>query len=326
MFPVSQNHGRLIGSIEPLSRWRFGRETFPALSVNQFEGGETVHTLYVGIDVSKDCSSAQGIDSKGEKIFYLCFDMDAKGFSDLLSSITSHCKDLSKVMIAMESTGCYHMNLYPFLVSKAIKTIVINLLLISNFTKLSLRKTKTDKKDAMTIAKFLVAHKDSLSKISSPQDTQDLKDLARERESLAVLISGIKNDIKRILQSTFPELESLCNLFSQTMLNFLLKFPSARLIQAAPSKAIAKALVPSDQRKRVSVSPKDILSAARGSVASVNAAKEVILPEKISTLWYLIERQNKITEMLVQFCESTVIDDLGIITSIKGISDQTGAT
>jgi hypothetical protein len=165
-----------------------------------------------------------------------------------------------------------------------------------------------------------------LSKISSPQDTQDLKDLARERESLAVLISGIKNDIKRILQSTFPELESLCNLFSQTMLNFLLKFPSARLIQAAPSKAIAKALVPSDQRKRVSVSPKDILSAARGSVASVNAAKEVILPEKISTLWYLIERQNKITEMLVQFCESTVIDDLGIITSIKGISDQTGAT
>jgi transposase len=99
-----------------------------------------MHTLYVGIDVSKDSSSAQGVDTKGEKIFYLCFDMDAKGFSDLLSTITSHCKDLSKVMIAMESTGCYHMNLYAFLVSKGIKTVVINPLLISNFTKLSLRK------------------------------------------------------------------------------------------------------------------------------------------------------------------------------------------
>ena len=285
-----------------------------------------MHTLYVGIDVSKEASSAQGIDSQGEKIFYLCFDMDAKGFSDLLGSITSQCKDLSKVTIAMESTGCYHMNLYAFLVSKGIKTVVINPLLISNFTKLSLRKTKTDKKDALTIAKFLVAHKDSLSKISSSQNTQDLKDLARERESLSVLISGIKNDIKRILQGTFPELESICNPFTQTMLNFLLKFPSARLIQAASTKAIAKALLHSDQRKRVSVSPKVIVSAAKKSVASVNAAKELILPEKVSTLLYLIEKQNKITELLIGFCEETAIDDLQIITSIKGISEQTAAT
>ncbi|HEX9756475.1 MAG TPA: transposase [Nitrospiria bacterium] len=61
-------------------------------------------------------------------------------------------------------------------------------------------------------------------------------------------------------------------------------------------------------------------------MASVNAAKELILPEKISTLLYVIERQNKITEILVKFCEETVVNDLQIITSIKGISDQTGAT
>jgi hypothetical protein len=35
---------------------------------------------------------------------------------------------------------------------------VINPLLIANFSKLSLRKTKTDKKDAMTIAQFLLVH------------------------------------------------------------------------------------------------------------------------------------------------------------------------
>ena len=39
MFPVSHNHGRLIGSFEPLSRWRFGREAFPAVSEKQYEGG-----------------------------------------------------------------------------------------------------------------------------------------------------------------------------------------------------------------------------------------------------------------------------------------------
>jgi hypothetical protein len=44
----------------------------------------------------------------------------------------------------------------------------------------------------------------------------------------------MKNDIKRMLQSTFPELESVCEVFSEMMLQFLREFPSARLIQAAP--------------------------------------------------------------------------------------------
>ena len=46
-----------------------------------------------------------------------------------------------------------------------------------------MRKTKTDKQDAFTIAQFLLAHKDSLSKVAFSQNSQDLKDLARERIS-----------------------------------------------------------------------------------------------------------------------------------------------
>jgi transposase len=61
-------------------------------------------------------------------------------------------------------------------------------------------------------------------------------------------------------------------------------------------------------------------------VASVSAAKEVILPEKISTLFHLIEKQEKITKALIELCKSTRVEDLEIITSIKGISDKTGAT
>ena len=259
-----------------------------------------MHSLFVGIDVSKDFSSAKGLDRNGNSCFFLSFNMNSNGFSELLKSITSHCKELSKVMIAMESTGCYHMNLYSFLVLKGIKTVVINPLLIANFSKLSLRKTKTDKKDAFTIAQFLLIHKDSISQISLTRDTQDLRDLARERESLTVLISSMKNDIKRILQNTFPELESICNLFSDTMLGLLKQFPSARIMKTVKPQAIAKALTPSDKRKRIAVSANDIICAAKGSVASFSAAKELILSEKISTLLYLIEKQNKITKMLVK--------------------------
>ncbi|MDH5203487.1 MAG: IS110 family transposase, partial [Nitrospirota bacterium] len=177
--------------------------------------------LFIGTDVSKDFSTAQALDSDGNKRFYLEFAMTADGFSKLFNVITSHCEDLAQVTVAMESTGYYHINLFSFLTHKGIRCVIINPLLTANFARLSLRKTKTDKKDALTIAQFLLVHKNSLLKADLSPDMQDLKDLAREHESLTNLIAGIKNDIRRMLQITFPELESICNIFSETLLEFL---------------------------------------------------------------------------------------------------------
>lgn len=280
---------------------------------------------YVGIDVSKDVSTAQGIDADGNKLFYTEFTMEAEGFSKLLSAIKAHSKGLSQVKAAMESTGCYHTNLLCFLAAKKIQCFVINPLLIANFARLSLRKTKTDKKDAMTIAQFLLAHKDALAKAAPVQDLQDLRDLAREKESLTVLISGLKNDIKRMLQITFPELESLCNVFSETMRDFLKQFPSARMIRTAKPYAVAGALTHPDGRKTPSFYPEELIQAAQKSVASGSLAKELILPEKIATLEYLMKQRERISKALVETCEAMMIEDIEIITSIGGISNTTAS-
>lgn len=280
---------------------------------------------YVGIDVSKDASTAQGIDQEGKKLFYVEFKMEAEGFSKLLGTLRSHCKDLSMLKAAMESTGCYHTNLLCFLVTEGIQCFVINPLLIANFAKLSLRKTKTDKKDAMVIAQFLLMHKDVLVKAEPSQSFQDLKDLARERESLTVLMSALKNDIKRMLQITFPELESLCNVFSESMWDIIKQFPSARLIRTADVRAIKKALTPSDARRTPPFYPEDFIKAAQKSVATDSIAKELILPEKYTTLEHLKKQRERITEALVEACQAMMIKDMEIITSIGGISDTTAS-
>ena len=283
--------------------------------------------LFVGIDVSKDYSSAQGLDREGKKLFYLEFVMNGQGFSRLLNILKTHCKDLSEVTVGLESTGCYHINLFAFLCSEGIACVVINPLLISNFARLSLRKTKTDKKDALTIAQFLLAHRGKLSQVSYSQNSQDLKDLARERESLAVMIAGLKNDVRRLLQMSFPELEHRCKLFTETMLRFLIKFPSARAIRTAKPKEISKALIHAEgKRKRVFISAEEIIKLANASVGTDSVAKEVILSEKIGTLLYLEEKQGRITEALVEACRSTRVDELDIITSVDGISAITGST
>ena len=282
--------------------------------------------LYVGIDVSKDFSTAQGLDAQGKKVFYLEFTMNADGFAKLHKAVRSACANISDVFFAMESTGCYHLNIFSFLTRKGFRCFIINPLLIANFSRLSLRKTKTDKKDAMTIAQFLFLHKEPLLEGEHPEVLQDLKHFAREHESLTGLIAAMKNDIRRMLQITFPELESMCNVFSQTMRSFLSRYPSACKIRSAKPGAIARALTHKDGRKKPPLPPAELVEAAKTSVAAGGAAKELILPEKIATLEHLIERKKRVADMLVKLCQETRIDDIEIIKSIGGVGDATASS
>jgi transposase len=289
------------------------------------EGGGGMDSLLVGIDVSKESFSVAGIDSEGNESFSRSYSMDSSGFGEFLKTITSHCEDLSKVIIGMESTGCYHINLYSFLTSRQIPTLVINPLLIANYAKLSLRKTKTDKKDARTIAKFLLDHHQEVSQLSVSQDLQDLRDLSRERESLCHLIAATKVEIKRVLRATFPELESMGDLYTRTMIRFLQEYPSARLVRAAKPKAIAKVLKRPSVGNKLTLTAEEIVKAAQSSVGTVSPAKEIILRGKIATLLHLQERLAEVTKLLTELCQSTKLEDLEILRSIKGVGPNTAA-
>jgi len=284
-----------------------------------------MYSLLVGIDVSKDLFSTAGINSGGKETFSRACAMDSSGFEELLKTIRSHCEDFSEVVIAMESTGCYHINLFSFLTSRGIRTMVVNPLLIATFAKLSLRKTKTDKKDAMTIARFLLDHQEEISQLSVSQDLQDLRDLSRERESLSHLISATKVEIKRVLRTIFPELETIGDIYTGVMLRLLQEYPSARLVRAAKLKAIAKLLRQPYVGNKLTFTAEDILRAAKTSIATVSPGKEIILRGKIATLVHLQDRLDEITKLLTDLCKATRVDDLKILRSIKGVGPKTAA-
>ena len=282
-----------------------------------------MYKLLVGIDVSKDLFSAAGINAEGGEIFSASCEMNSDGFTQFLKTLCSQSEGLDQVLVAMESTGCYHINLYSFLASQGIRALVVNPLLIANYAKRPLRKTKTDKKDAMTIARFLLDHHEEISQLSISQDLQDLRDLSRERESLCHLISATKVEIKRVLGTTFPELESIGNLYTGVMLRFLRQYPSARLVRGAKLKVIAKALKGPYVGDKLTFSAQDILRAAERSVAVVSPAKEIIVRGKIATLLHLQERLEEVTKLLTDLCKATRLEDLKILESIKGVGPKT---
>jgi transposase len=278
--------------------------------------------LYVGIDVSKDNSTAQGLNANGEKLFYLEFPMNRKGFSDLMKAIDNNSGDYAEVKVAMESTACYHITLFSYLTSKGVTSFIITPLLISNFVKLSLRKTKTDKKDALAIARFLFLHKDSLEQRPLDTDMTDLRDLSRQRESLLDQMTAVKLDMKRLLNITFPELEKIAVLYTKSMYKFLTKYPSAQVVREANSSDIAELIIPGSMGRNSLEDVQRIKEAAETSIGTASFTKEIIIKQKASVLLQLNEHLKEITSILIEHCQSMMQEDMEILKSIRGIGDK----
>ena len=100
-------------------------------------------SFFVGVDISKEKFDVCCIGEQQEKIFSLTCSMDRGGFEKLILHLPA---DKTSILLAMESTASYHIALFSYLTAQGYHVVIINPLLISNFSKRSLRKTKTDKK------------------------------------------------------------------------------------------------------------------------------------------------------------------------------------
>ena len=111
----------------------------------------------VGIDVAKDKHDCCILDSDGTvraDCFTIPNNMD--GFKKLLQTIQDCTRKTDKIKVGLEATGHYSYNILGFLLDNGLPIYVINPLHTNLYRKsLSLRKTKTDRVDARTIATML---------------------------------------------------------------------------------------------------------------------------------------------------------------------------
>jgi transposase len=284
---------------------------------------ETSFSGFLGIDVSKDKFDAYCIDITGEKHFYLSCPMDRTGFEKLVSRLGALSMSQESLLIGMESTACYHMNLFSFLLAGGYTAVLINPLLISNFVKMQLRKTKTDKKDALVIAQFLLMHMDTLAQTSISPHVSDLRDLSRQRESLFSQMTALKCDMKRILTITFPELEKLTGVFTKSILKLLSRFPSAHAVIQADPAEITQLLIDHSMGRNSVKTTEAIIQAARSSIGTTSPSRELILKQKAEVLIHLDGHLKELTAMMIELCRSGMGDDIDIMTSVRGIGEKT---
>jgi transposase len=136
-------------------------------------------------------------------------------------------------------------------------------------------------------------------------------------------MNAVKHDIKRVLTITFPELERIAGIFSQSMLRLLQNYPSAYAIRKAKHKKIAKVLIQGSYGKQDDKSVKRIREAAERSIGTTSPAKEVILKQKASLLMQMEEHLEELTDILIDQCKAMIREDVEILKSIKGVGDKT---
>lgn len=280
--------------------------------------------IYVGIDVAKNKHDCFVFNSDGEvlaDVFTIPNTQD--GFRCLLEKLCAVATPQDKIKVGLEATGHYSYNLLGFLLDSGFPTYVLNPLHTNLYRKsLSLRKTKTDRVDARTIAAMLMSDVGLKPYTDTVYHNEELKSLTRYRFDKVRERAKLKQSVSRLVCILFPELEKLVpSLHMVSVYALLDEFPGAAQIAGANLTRL-KFLLADASKGRYGRDFAIILrDAARSSIGSVMPAKSLELRH---TIRLIRELDNEIAE--VEASIQDIMEQLqSPITTIPGIGFRMGA-
>ena len=278
----------------------------------------------VGIDVAKDKHDCFIQSSEGEvlaDVFTISNNMD--GFNILLEKIRTCTSPQDKIKVGLEATGHYSYNLLGFLLDNGLATYVLNPLRTNLYRKsLSLRKTKTDRVDARTIAAMLLSDAGLKPYTDTAYHNEELKSLTRYRFDKVKERAKLKSSVSRLVCILFPELEKLVPMLHMASVYALLEeFPGAKQIAGAHLTRLRSLLANASKGRYKRDMAVSIRDAARNSIGSKMPAKSLELQHIIRLIR---ELDAEIDEIEAEI--ETMMEEIhSPITTIPGIGCRMGA-
>ena len=280
--------------------------------------------ICIGIDVAKDKHDCFILNSEGEvlaDVFTIQNNRD--GFESLLQRIHSCAQKPEKIIVGLEATGHYSYNILGFLLDHGLPTCVINPLHTNLYRKsLSLRKTKTDRIDARTIAMMLMSDVDLKSYTDTAYHNEELKSLTRYRFNKVQERAKLKQSVARLVNILFPELERLFpSLHLASVYALLAEFPGAKQIASAHLSHLKSVLLEASKGRYHRDKAVDIREAARSSVGSNMPAKSLELRHTIRLIGELDKEIAEIESAIEEIMNAIQSP----ITTIPGMGLRMGA-
>ena len=280
--------------------------------------------IFVGIDVAKDKHDCFIINSEGSvlaDVFTIPNNMD--GFHTLLDKLCTCSTSRDNIKVGLEATGHYSYNILGFLLDNGLATYVLNPLRTNLYRKsLSLRKTKTDRVDARTIAAMLLSDAGLKPYTDTAYHNEELKSLTRYRFDKVKERAKLKTSVSRLVCILFPELEKLVpTLHMVSVYALLAEFPGAKQIAAVHLTRLKTLLAGASHGRYGRDMAVEIRDAARHSIGSRMPAKSLELQH---TIRLIRELDAEIEE--IEAAIQVIMDELhSPITTIPGIGYRMGA-
>ena len=280
--------------------------------------------ICVGIDVAKCKHDCFIMSSEGEVLAdVFTISNNAEGFSTLLETIRRCARPNEKIKVGLEATGHYSHNILGFLLNNGLPTYVFNPLHTNLYRKsLTLRKTKTDRIDARTIASMLMSDVKIKSYTDTAYHNEELKSLTRYRFDKVRERAKLKTSVSRLVCILFPELESVVSSLHLSAVYALLKeYPGAKQVANAHLTQLKNLLERASKGRYGRDKAIEIREAARRSVGAVMPAKSMELKHTIQLIEVLSAEIEEVEASI-----NAIMDELHTpITTIPGIGVQTAA-
>ena len=240
--------------------------------------------ICVGIDVAKDKHDCFILSSEGVVLAdVFTIPNNLEGFNTLLDKLRACSTPQDSIKVGLEATGHYSYNILGFLLDNGLATYVLNPLRTNLYRKsLSLRKTKTDRVDARTIAAMLLSDAGLKPYTDTSYHNEELKSLTRYRFDKVKERAQLKQSVSRLVCILFPELEKLVpTLHMASVYALLSEFPGARQIADAHLTRLKTLLTDASRGRYGRDTAVDIRDAARCSIGSRIPAKSLELQHTI---------------------------------------------
>jgi len=284
----------------------------------------TSDTLIVGVDIAKNIQWAQFINFRGIEVSkHICFENNYSGFNSIMEKIEEikSKNNFLSVIVGMEPTGHYWKTFATFLHNNGIKVVQVNPYHTKKAKELDDNsQTKSDKKDALVIAKLI---KDGrYSAIYFPEgEYADLRNLSNTRLEVSRLLNICKNRIHACVDEYFPEFETVFKSFikGKVALHILKRIPFPTDILGLALEDIISVIREAAKKSVGKKKAEELIRAAKVSIGvKVGLEGARIRLNNLLEEYELYHNQlEKIEKEMAQELEKTGYKD--ILTSIPGI-------
>ncbi len=191
---------------------------------------------FVGIDIGAERHSVAIVDDGGRVVSKsVSFEEGAAGYRRLGELLGSP----ADCLIAMEATGHYWKNLFASLAAEGFQIVLLNPLRTRRFAEEELQRTKTDKVDAVSIARFAAQKRPTATTLHGPA-IEELKQLVRLREQSVQHLGDRVRHLHKAIDLTFPEFtRHVRGLDTELATAILLRYPTAKALRTISVRKLA---------------------------------------------------------------------------------------